>query len=419
MLPLISLLAMVSDAYKQRALWLVLLAVVCDYIGVSMMRVTLPFFAKALGGSATLIGGIESCYGVGQVCGALILPKLSDKWGRRAILTFSCLGSLVGYSLACTARYIESPALLLASRIPVGLAKQTVTVSRAVVADCTDPNEERSKWMSWLGTAVGIGCVVGPFCGGQAAEHLGEIMPAIMSCCVFAIMTPVVYLFLPETAPEFGSVKVSEEKSKPVADKGKSVWQSPAVIGVLAILMIPELGLIAHASVTLYSFSMDELGKGKAWLGNLTAGSAVFQAFFAAVMPILTTRGWSDKAIMQLGVLSFAACSLTIWHGNSENAIYMAAPMGALANAVLRSYPATLLSKTVAEARQGEAMGSLDLCSSGIRILAPLLFGWLMTRFGNGNVFLCQAGLFFISSGSMVVHSVVAGDKKIAKVAAD
>ena len=30
-----------------------------------------------------------------------------------------------------------TPLVLLLSRLPVGLAKQTVTVSRAVVADCT------------------------------------------------------------------------------------------------------------------------------------------------------------------------------------------------------------------------------------------------------------------------------------------
>jgi len=408
---------MVADAYKQRALWLVLLAVVCDYIGVSMMRVTLPFFAKALGGSATLVGGIESCYGVGQVCGALILPKLSDRWGRRAILTFSCFGSLVGYSLAVTARYVESPMLLLASRIPVGLAKQTVTVSRAVVADCTEANEERSKWMSWLGTALGIGCVVGPFCGGQAAERLGDIMPAILSCGVFAIMTPVVFMFLPETAPDTGATKAAEKKEeKPL--EGKPVWQSGSVLVVLAVLMIPELGLIAYSSVTLYSFAIDELSKGKAWLGNLTAGSAVFQAFFAGVMPILTTRGWSDKAVMHLGVLSFAVCCLTIWHGHSENAVYIAAPIGALANAVLRSYPATLLSKQVVEARQGEAMGSLDLCSSGIRIIAPVLFGWIMTNYGNGNAFVCQAALFVFASACLFAHSLLSGGKG-GKVAAD
>lgn len=399
------------DPYKQRALWLVLLAVVCDYIGVSMMRVTLPFFAKSLGGSGTLIGGIESAYGIGQVCGALILPKLSDKWGRRAILTFSCLGSLVGYSLACVARMIGSPALLLFSRIPVGLAKQTVTVSRAVVADCTEPNDERSKWMSWLGTALGIGCVVGPFCGGQAAEHLGEVVPAFMACGVFAILTPIVYFGLPETAPAVAPETKKAEAAKP-KDTGPPVWRSGIVIAVLCVLALPELGLIAHASVTLYTFAIEELGKGKSWLGNLTAGSAAFQAFFAFVMPGLTARGVSDNGVMQVGVWAFAACSMTIWYGGSAEAVYLAAPMGAMANAVLRSYPATLLSKCVSESRQGEAMGLLDLCSSGIRVIAPLLFGMIMDRYGRGNAFVAQAAIFGMTSVGLVALSMFASSPR-------
>lgn len=402
---------------QQRARVLVLLAVVSDYIGVSMMRVTLPFFAKALGGSATLIGGIESCYGIGQICGALVLPKLSDTWGRKKILTFSCLGSFVGYSLACLARYFESPALLLFSRIPVGLAKQTVTVSRAVVADTTPPNDERSKWMSWLGTALGIGCVIGPFVGGQAAERFGDIVPAILAVCVFAIMTPVVYLYLPETSPAAGTSNAQVDTSRSAEVAGEPVWKSPAVIAVLAILMLPELGLIAHSSTTLYNFAMNDLGKGKAWVGNLTAGSAIFQAFFAGVMPMLTTRGWSDKSVMQLGVWAFALASLMIWEGQSDIAIYMAAPLGALANGVLRSYPATLLSKEVAQARQGEAMGSLDLCSSAVRVLSPVLFGAIIDRFGNGDVFIFQAGVFVLSSLAIVAHSHFMGKGK--KVASD
>eukprot|EP00802_Teleaulax_amphioxeia_P027465 Tamp_28820.p2 GENE.Tamp_28820~~Tamp_28820.p2 ORF type:complete len:115 (-),score=8.84 Tamp_28820:192-536(-) len=80
---------------------------------------------------------------------------------------FSCAGSALGYGLAIIARLTASPGLLLLSRIPVGLSKQTVTVSRAVVADCTAPDSLRSQWMAFLGAALGVGCVVGPFVGGQ------------------------------------------------------------------------------------------------------------------------------------------------------------------------------------------------------------------------------------------------------------
>ena len=44
------------EAWKLRALRLVAAVVVCDYIGVSMMRVTLPFYAQALGGKVINLG---------------------------------------------------------------------------------------------------------------------------------------------------------------------------------------------------------------------------------------------------------------------------------------------------------------------------------------------------------------------------
>ena len=48
------------EAWKLRALRLVAAVVVCDYIGVSMMRVTLPFYAQALGGKVIISIWVES-----------------------------------------------------------------------------------------------------------------------------------------------------------------------------------------------------------------------------------------------------------------------------------------------------------------------------------------------------------------------
>ena len=123
--------------------------VVADYVAVGMMRTVLPFYAKKLGGGAVLIGSLEALYGVGQVIGALTLGRLSDKKGRRFVLAISFFGSIIGYTMA---GFATTPAMLLASRLPVGLAKQTVTIARAIVADCTAEGD-RSKWMA-AGTSI-------------------------------------------------------------------------------------------------------------------------------------------------------------------------------------------------------------------------------------------------------------------------
>merc|ERR1712232_1080674 len=86
-------------------------------------------------------------------------------------------------------------------------------------------------------------------------------------------------------------------------------------------------------------------------------------------------------------------------------ALVCSAPAAALANAVLRSIPPAFLSKHVPHDRQGEAMGLLDVCSAALRVLAPILAGAFMDRFGGGSVFLGQAILFAASSIGLLLFS--------------
>ena len=71
------MVASALQAWQVRALFLVSAVVVCDYVGVSMMRIALPFYAKALRrGSSTFAGSLETMYGLGQVLGVLGLALL-------------------------------------------------------------------------------------------------------------------------------------------------------------------------------------------------------------------------------------------------------------------------------------------------------------------------------------------------------
>mmetsp|Transcript_23024 Transcript_23024/g.42404 ORF Transcript_23024/g.42404 Transcript_23024/m.42404 type:complete len:434 (+) Transcript_23024:83-1384(+) len=382
------------------ALALALVAVASDYIGVSMMRITLPFYSKAMGGASTMVGGLETAYGVGQAVGALALPRLSDSFGRRRILTACCACATVGYCTAMAAKAISSPTLLLASRFPVGLAKQTVTVSRAIVADVSDASGDRSRWMSYLCAALAAGCTLGPLLGSTLAYLLGKSAPVMFNAVLFAILGPVVATLLPETSPGGKYAQVEEtfngDEKKGTHSK-KPLWRSGIVVTILAVLAPPELGLVAHQGAVLVAYCMNHLGKNQVWIANLTSLSAVVQTLSAATfLTWLTRRGWSDIAILQLGSVLFAVCALSIWSWQSPQAVMLSAPCAAAANAVLRSYPASLLSKQVDEDQQGEAMGLLDICSSVWRVVAPVLAGVMLDQYGAESVFAGEAALFVL-----------------------
>jgi DHA1 family tetracycline resistance protein-like MFS transporter len=133
---------------RATAIHVCLVAVTADYCGVGMMRTLLPFYAKRMapGSGATLLGALETAYGVGQIIGATVLGRLSDTRGRKVVLLLSFVGSAIGYGFTAVA---TTPAMLVFSRLPVGLAKQTVATARAILADCV-PRHELSGMMARL-----------------------------------------------------------------------------------------------------------------------------------------------------------------------------------------------------------------------------------------------------------------------------
>eukprot|EP00929_Paragymnodinium_shiwhaense_P121023 TRINITY_DN93148_c0_g1_i1.p1 TRINITY_DN93148_c0_g1~~TRINITY_DN93148_c0_g1_i1.p1 ORF type:complete len:426 (-),score=38.35 TRINITY_DN93148_c0_g1_i1:66-1292(-) len=392
------------------ALCLVLFAVVADYVGVTMMRVAAPFYAKALGGSGTLTGGIETAYGVGQWLGAVTLPRLSDFWGRRRVLVFCSFCSAAGYTLAIISLTAASPTLLLLSRVPVGLAKQTVTISRAVVADCTEANEDRSRWMAFQCTALAIGCSLGPMLATQASERIGETAPVVIAASIFALLGPTIAASLPETSPK------QSHSGNDATTRGcdeESLFRNTKVLILLSVLALPELGLVAHQSVTLNVYSVQHLGKEKSWIANVNSVSAIIQATGAStVCASLSNRGFSDVMQLQTGIFSYTLAALAIWWWQSPAAVIYSAPLAAYANSVLRTFPAALLSKQVPESRQGAAMGLLDVCSSVLRVLAPVLAGAFMDNFGGAAVFLAEAVLFAYAMVALLVFMHISVDRK-------
>lgn len=66
------------------------------------------------------------------------MGRLSDTYGRRTALLVSFAGSAVGYLMLGISHLIEGFAhsllLLFASRLPVGLVKQTATIGKAYVS---------------------------------------------------------------------------------------------------------------------------------------------------------------------------------------------------------------------------------------------------------------------------------------------
>lgn len=194
-------------------------ALALDMCAVALVIPLLPTFSRMLGGDAAFAGMLQAVYGLAQVLGAGVLGGLSDRRGRRPVLQLSLAGGFVGYAVLAVAvgAKLDRHWLLL-SRLPIGLTKQTVAVTRAVVTDCTRATG-RAQALGRLAAAGGLGFVIGPALGGILAATVSPLAPPAVAVALFAAAQLLVCGALPETVPTVVAARelaASLEAARPV-----------------------------------------------------------------------------------------------------------------------------------------------------------------------------------------------------------
>lgn len=159
---------------------------------------SLPAIASALEvtfGDAQLI---LSIYMAGFAAGQLVVGPLSDRYGRKPVLTVS----LVLYVLASVAAAV-SPDLynLVAARLiqAVGISA-TMSIGRAMVRDCFE-SERIAQVYAYIGTALAIGPILGPIVGGVIEVAAGwRAVFGVIAALGVAMLLVIVFM-LRETNP--------------------------------------------------------------------------------------------------------------------------------------------------------------------------------------------------------------------------
>ena len=97
-----------------RPLLVIFLTIFVNLVGFGIIIPLLPFYAQTFGASPLVIGLLFASFSVSQLVAAPILGDLSDRLGRRPILLFSLIGTVVSFAMLAVA---HSLALLFAARI--------------------------------------------------------------------------------------------------------------------------------------------------------------------------------------------------------------------------------------------------------------------------------------------------------------
>ena len=399
----------------------ILVIVLVDLMGLSIIIPLLPLFAARFGSSPLTIGILQAAYPLMQFVGAPILGRLSDRFGRKPVLFTSQIGTLAGFILLGFANTLW---LLFLSRIIDGLSGANISTAQAAIADSTN-EKTRTQGLGLVGAAFGVGFILGPIIAFIVLAASGQNYQAVAFTAAFFSLVSILLT-------SFWFKETLTEDTNPAAAR-KSPFKFGALlralghptIGFLLILMffyqiafggyeqlfslftLTRLGMDARDTSGLFVLAgffivLVQAGfvgrwskqKGDRWLVLMGLSTLAVGLIGTALTPA-TPVPWYEKAkvlesLAGQGEFRVAIQSINIqlpdesangWSGISW--LLIASFPAALGGGVLHPAVNSLITKASAKNEVGAMLGLSSSMYSAANAVAPLFYGSLFQWFGG------------------------------------
>ena len=375
-----------------RPLFVIFLTVFVNLVGFGIIIPLLPFYAETFGASPVTIGLLFAAFSVAQLIAAPALGALSDRFGRRPVLIFSLIGTVISFAMLAVA---QSLIMLFVARVVDGLSGGNITTARAYIADVTEPSD-RAKAFGFLGAAFGLGFIVGPGLAGLFAQ-ISYTAPIWAAAAVTMVATAMAWFWLPETVHRASAAAVSPWRAVP------EVLSRPH----LRPLLIADFLYWCSFAVCTTTFA---LFASRRFGFDVTETGYVLAAF--GMLGVVVQAGLVGIAVAKLGVLrtfliglALAAVGWGIVAAASTVPVFLVAliPAGVgvgLCNASI----VTLVSHSGSRDEQGTVQGAAGALESLGRAVGPVWGHGALQRFGEGSAYATAAIAFCATTFVMLSY---------------
>ncbi len=374
-----------------RPLLVIFLTIFVNLVGFGIIIPLLPFYAQTFGASPLAIGLLFASFSISQLIAAPFLGDLSDRWGRRPILIFSLLGTVVSFVVLALA---HSLAVLFIARIVDGLSGGNITTARAYIADVTS-EEDRAKSFGLLGAAFGLGFIVGPGLG-ALFSHISYTAPIWAAAFITIVATALAWFWLPETVHRAHA-------------GGAAPWRALVELGGranLRVLLSVDFAYWAAFAVyqtTFALFGARRFGFDAAHTGYLLSAFGFLGVLVqgALVGPVVAKLG--ARRTLSIGLL-FAAAG---WGGSALThvlAVFVAMLVpGAIGIGLCNATLSTLVSTAAGPHEQGRVQGAAGALESLGRTIGPVWGNGALQVFGEGTAY-GSAALVLIGAAALATR---------------
>lgn len=280
----------------------ILVIVLVDLMGLSIIIPLMPLFAARFGATPLLVGVLQAAYPLMQFIGAPILGRLSDRFGRKPVLIVSQLGTLAGFVLLGFANTLW---LLFLSRIIDGLSGANISTAQAAIADRTN-ERTRTQGLGLVGAAFGVGFVLGPIIAYVVlAASGGDYRTVALTAAFFSLTSILLTAFWFEEVPRDNLPGISAVKSPFTFAAMLDALRRPAIGFLLTIMFFYQIAFGGYEQ--LFSlFTLTRLGMDATDTAGLFALAGLFIVIVQGGLIGPWSRKYGDRWLVILGLSALA-----------------------------------------------------------------------------------------------------------------
>jgi DHA1 family tetracycline resistance protein-like MFS transporter len=392
----------------------VFLTLLNDRMGETLIFPLLPYLLANLTNDGRVLGLLGGSYALAQFAFTPLIGALSDRFGRKPVITLCVAGTVLGLGLFALTLSLPWQrlwpgaaaaglplALLFVARLIDGVSGGTAATASAVLADIT-PAEQRARAFGLIGVAFGLSFILGPALGGLVSG-ISVQLPLALGVGFAVVNLLVVLSLLPETHPP--------KARKPMpSSRELQPWHQ-----LIRVLRHPQVGRLCLAFFLFFFAFSSFTGilvlyfkEAFGWGPQLASASFLVVGVVAMVVqggligPLVRRFGEMRLSLAGLG-FAWIGC-LLIPLSRPANAMplaFVAVAGLALGTGLITPCLRALVSRRLDEGGQGAALGSLQGLQSLGSFLGPPLAGLAYEGIGPQSPF--WLGLALLAGVALLV----------------
>ena len=343
---------------------------------------------------------LAGSYALAQFAFTPLIGALSDRFGRKPVITLCVAGTVVGLGLFALTLSLPWQrlwpgaaanglplALLFTARLIDGVSGGTAATASAVLADIT-PAEQRARAFGLIGVAFGLSFILGPALG-SVLSGVSVRLPLALGVAFAVFNLLMVVGFLPETHPPEARKPMPRARELQPWNQLMRVLRHPQV-GRLCLAFF--LFFFAFSGFTgilvLYFKQAFAWGPRLASIAFLVVGVVATVVQGGLIGPLVKRFGERRLSLAGLG-FSITGCLLLplTMRGTAVPLAFVAVASLALGTGLITPCLRALVSRRLGEEGQGAALGSLQGLQSLGSFLGPPLAGLAYETLGQRSPF--------------------------------